>query len=110
MQTSFKKISFLWGFIFLISACGSVNDGSLSGDSATISLTIENPDPNAKGTAKAVSGVEQSKAVSSSSLSTCTLSASGPATASSTVTVPSGASQIEASLDIAVGSGYTITA
>ena len=47
--------------------CGSLDNSDLSGGSAQVNLVIQNPDPNAHGTAKAVFSSEVSKAASSSS-------------------------------------------
>lgn len=94
--------------------CGSLDDASLGGGgSGGVKLTINNPDSNASGTAKAVDisdGTPVSKALpASADVTECTITASGPASVSKTVAIPSGSSKVETTLDLTTGSGYTIT-
>lgn len=104
---------FILSIALLLTSCGSTNQSDSSGESGKITLTIQNPDSNASGSAKAVpvSNFSQAKGLpASSSISECTLTASGPSSASTSVEIPNGAAQVEASLSVPIGDGYKICA
>ncbi|MDO8527928.1 MAG: hypothetical protein Q7T03_09610 [Deltaproteobacteria bacterium] len=96
--------------------CGGALDTSGAGEAGvTVNLVIENPSPDAIGTAKAVdhgSDFSLGKGLESSTISQCTITATAPGkvSQSKTVDVASGASTIEVSLSLTTSSNWTICA
>src|SRR3989344_5590354 len=102
---------FSLSILLVLSALVSTRCGSGSGvwgsnEGVSVNLVIQNPDPNASGSAKAIplSDVSQAKTLTSSDIDTCTLtvSASDISTITHTFSVASGAST-ETTNNIAVG-------
>jgi len=107
---------FSLSILLVLSALVSTRCGSGSGvgggnEGVSVNLVIQNPDPNASGSAKAIplSDVSQAKTLTSSDIDTCTLtvSASDISTITHTFSVASGASTVTTSLTVPAGSGRT---
>ncbi|OGQ06248.1 MAG: hypothetical protein A2712_05165 [Deltaproteobacteria bacterium RIFCSPHIGHO2_01_FULL_43_49] len=105
---------FLLSLLALLSAsrCGNMNDLSVAGTSVSVELIVTNPDPNASGSAKAVSSSDVSvvKDTNQASLSSCTLTitAADMDTVTSTSTVNADASTVTFSnISVAAGSNRT---
>jgi len=100
-------------FALASTRCGSGSGVEGGSGGVSVNLVIQNPDPNASGSAKAIpidsSKVLQSKTLTSSDINTCTLtvSASDMTTVTSTFTVASGVSTVTTSVDVPAGSGRT---
>ncbi|MDP2600865.1 MAG: cadherin-like beta sandwich domain-containing protein [Deltaproteobacteria bacterium] len=103
--------------LFFGSGCGSL-DGTASSGSGAGNVSVEvkaPPTDEGGGASKSLilnSGFSQSKASSSSSVqfTECTVTATGPTTASQTVSVPTGATSVSLSLDLPESSGYSVCA
>src|SRR3989338_6866268 len=106
-----KKFVLYVLLLSVVVGCGSLPGSSGgSNNAATLSLTIQNPDPNASGTVKALSAKEIATgkaAVASASVSSCTLTGSGPASLSHSFSFTAGAAQASTELSIPVGQSWT---
>ncbi|MDP2600523.1 MAG: hypothetical protein Q8P84_07330 [Deltaproteobacteria bacterium] len=108
-----SKWIFIIAGVFLLAGCGGVTGGGgSSAQGSGFSIVVENPNPNASGTSKAVAfNSAISKEVSASVVDLCTLtiSASDISTISQTATVASGAASVSFSgIEVPYGSGRSI--
>ncbi|MDZ4225010.1 MAG: hypothetical protein U1D33_03795, partial [bacterium] len=113
-----KNIFLLYVFVILLFfGCGGTpGGGGGGGGSATLNLTIQNPDPNASGTSKAYKTAVLSEAqpsvakaaVASASVTCCSVTGSGPGSISENICFTAGAATTSGSIEISFGSNWTL--